>query len=147
MSLYLPFKVLFCLISSTITCSDRTLASISVCLPYLVQISCICVDITAYSSLHSSSLPLTLAHYSSLFPPLSYSLSLLRTSPLSHSRHLSLYLTISHFSSLFTGINLKSAGSMKTMKHDMGGSAAALGTFLALTQTGPLMHAPVLALS
>eukprot|EP00596_Hydrurales_sp_CCMP1899_P008392 CAMPEP_0119041010 /NCGR_PEP_ID=MMETSP1177-20130426/11093_1 /TAXON_ID=2985 /ORGANISM="Ochromonas sp, Strain CCMP1899" /LENGTH=633 /DNA_ID=CAMNT_0007006619 /DNA_START=8 /DNA_END=1907 /DNA_ORIENTATION=+ len=33
------------------------------------------------------------------------------------------------------GINLKSAGSMKTMKHDMGGSAAALGTFLALTQT------------
>jgi hypothetical protein len=33
------------------------------------------------------------------------------------------------------GINVKSAGSMKTMKHDMGGSAAALGTFLALTQT------------
>jgi hypothetical protein len=25
---------------------------------------------------------------------------------------------------------------MKTMKHDMGGSAAALGTFLTLTQTG-----------
>jgi leucyl aminopeptidase len=33
------------------------------------------------------------------------------------------------------GINLKSANSMKTMKHDMGGSAAALGTLLALTQT------------
>jgi leucyl aminopeptidase len=33
------------------------------------------------------------------------------------------------------GINVKSASSMKTMKHDMGGSAAALGTFLALTQT------------
>ncbi len=30
------------------------------------------------------------------------------------------------------GINIKSANSMKTMKHDMAGSAAALGTFLAL---------------
>ena len=28
---------------------------------------------------------------------------------------------------------------MKTMKHDMGGSAAALGTFLALSQTGNLL--------
>lgn len=34
------------------------------------------------------------------------------------------------------GINLKGANGMKNMKSDMGGSAAALGTFLALYQTG-----------
>ena len=68
--------------------------------------------------LHFSSFPLSLI----LLPP---------TCPLP--------LTPSHFHSLTSsiGINLKSASSMKTMKHDMGGSAAALGTFLALTQTGP----------
>ena len=38
---------------------------------------------------------------------------------------------------------------MKTMKHDMGGSAAALGTFLALTQTGmgPLLKDLFIALA
>ena len=54
----------------------------------------------------------------------------------------SIYYIISHtrlfclLHLLLVGINLKSASSMKTMKHDMGGSAAALGTFLALSQTG-----------
>ena len=38
------------------------------------------------------------------------------------------------------GVNLKSAGSMKTMKHDMGGSSAALGTLLALVKTGVYIH-------
>ena len=38
------------------------------------------------------------------------------------------------------GVNLKSAGSMKTMKHDMGGSSAALGTLLALVKTGVYTH-------
>lgn len=33
------------------------------------------------------------------------------------------------------GINLKTANSMKTMKHDMGGSAAALGTFFSLIRS------------
>ncbi|KAJ1431459.1 hypothetical protein B484DRAFT_327873 [Ochromonadaceae sp. CCMP2298] len=35
------------------------------------------------------------------------------------------------------GINVKPAGAMKTMKGDMAGSAAALGTFLALRHTRP----------
>jgi leucyl aminopeptidase len=34
------------------------------------------------------------------------------------------------------GVNVKSASSMKTMKHDMAGSAAALGVFAALSSTG-----------
>ena len=34
------------------------------------------------------------------------------------------------------GINLKPANPMKTMKHDMAGSSAALGAFAALAQTG-----------
>ena len=38
------------------------------------------------------------------------------------------------------GVNLKSAGTMKTMKHDMGGSSAALGTLLALVKTGVYTH-------
>lgn len=104
--------------------------------------------------LHPISQHLPLPHYSSPFAPLPYSLSLLLTSSLSHTHYLSLYLTLFNsisrylsLTSLFAGINLKSAGSMKTMKHDMGGSAAALGTFLALTQAGALMCISVLTLS
>ena len=41
-----------------------------------------------------------------------------------------------------TGVNLKPAGSMKTMKADMAGSAAALGTLLALTQTSESLVPP-----
>jgi leucyl aminopeptidase len=35
------------------------------------------------------------------------------------------------------GINLKNANSMKTMKHDMAGSSAALGAFAALCMAAP----------
>ena len=38
------------------------------------------------------------------------------------------------------GINLKGANSMKTMKHDMAGSAIALGVFHALSQMNDLAH-------
>lgn len=38
------------------------------------------------------------------------------------------------------GVNLKSAENMRLMKGDMAGSASALGTFLALTESG--MHIP-----
>ena len=44
------------------------------------------------------------------------------------------------------GINLKSANSMKTMKHDMAGSAAALATFIALTQQKDLGKQLLIAL-